>query len=524
MILKENEGVAGFVSMLRRRDIILWSKHGELRYKAPKGVLTDDDLVTLRQLRIQVVALLEREATVVGQGVSSANCRAPLSFTQLAHWNTYHLDDRTGIRQIASATRVLGRLDTAAFSSGIDCVIQRHAALRTRIVVVDGVPLQEVSDSGYGELELVDLAAFSAVARDIEVSRLIERAILEPVDVGGGALLSMRLLKLADREQVLIVAMEHMISDMISMDIFLRELFSVYMQIASGRSCSLPEVPASFPMYALRQRDGESSLLEKLKPYWTEHLMRCGRVRFPNQSDVQTADRPGWGTVPIRIGRDLRADLQRWSRIRKTTLAMSVFTAYVALVLRLCRVSQCLIQYQCDGRADSTLANAIGFFAMPLYLSVHIAEDDNFIDLLGKVTEEYCRAYENADFGYLSAQMPRPGFTCNTVFNWVPEARRCSPSSEETSANVAFSPIRFAHPISRVLEIDAEPYVFLVDEGEKVVGDLYFPNNRFSPQHMVRLGWSFIEMLGALLKQPTGCVNAVPLKQVEQLVGTVKVS
>ena len=142
---------ADVLGHLFAKGVRLWSEDGQLRYKAPKGALTAEDVEVLRASRSQLVALLEQAAVAEAVGATLEPRRrsecVPLAFSQLAHWHLLNLGERPSLRQIASATHIRGDLDADSLRASIASIIDRHEALRTRVVVVDGIPLQETRES-----------------------------------------------------------------------------------------------------------------------------------------------------------------------------------------------------------------------------------------------------------------------------------------------------------------------------------------------------------------------------------------
>lgn len=501
--------IADVVGSVREKGVRLWSENGQLHYRAPKGVLTDEEIEKLRLFRSQIVALLEMATGVATDERRTQShlpsVRAPLAFSQLAHWNLYQLSGRRAIRQIASATRLHGQINLNILRMSVAEVVRRHDALRTRIVVLDGLPMQEIYESSDCDLEVEDLTELSESFRDVEVQRRIERLILEPIDVALGPLFGVQILRIRDDEHVLIVAMEHMISDMFSMTILLRDIFTAYMQALRGEASSLPEITTQFADYAAWQRHAQNAWIENHGAYWNEHLKGCQRLRFPEHKGVQTTTRSGWAKVSLQVGRDLKAQLGEWCRLARTTLVMCIFTAYVALVLRWCNAPESVIQYQSNGRVNPDIENTIGYFASALYLRIALLEDDRFVDLLKRVAEEYCRAYEHADSSYMSAQVPRPEFTRNTVFNWIVAGSKIdSFGLDRLDHSVMCSPVPFEHPMLTLtnLENDFEPCIAFSETEDEIICDVYFPANRFSVDTMERFGRNFLMILGVLRSQP----------------------
>lgn len=513
---ESRDRLADVLESVRNKGVRLWSEHGQLRYKALKGALAKEEIEELRASRGQIVALLEK--TPDGETAEPRleprrliGC-VPLTFSQLAHWHSYQLSERRGLRMVASAVRLRGRLDVGALQKSVNEIFRRHDALRTRIVVCDGIPVQEIDESGDCEIKVDDLTTLSKNVREIEVQRLIDQLILEPIDVAVGPLSGIRLLRLCDDEHVLIVGLEHIISDGFSLNILFREIFIAYMQALRGRDFSLPAIPIQFADYAVWQRNAEKSWIEKNGAYWNEHLTGCRRLRFPDDKSLPTTNPLGWRTVRFQIGRDLKVKLREWCRLKQTTLVMSVFTAYVGLVLRWCDASDAVFQFQIDGRVSPEIENTIGYFASALPLRVELLEEDSFFDLMKRLTDEYCTAYEHADFSYLEAQVPRPEFTRNTCFNWLPQSPKFGLSVSGGFEDViTCSPVPFENPMQKSLERDTEPMIGFVDTDEEIGGVVVFPLNRFSVETMERFGRNLLVFLRALLRHPDGRVKDVLL-------------
>jgi hypothetical protein len=303
--------------------------------------------------------------------------------------------------------------------------------------------------------------------------------------------------------------MEHMISDAASIQIFLRDVFTMYAQSIEDRAISLPNVGVQFPDYAVWQRSSHQAWLEEHGAYWSGHYQGCSRVRFPVSESTPTQN--GWGCVPICIGKELRRQLVEWCHRRQITLVMAVFAAYAGLVLRWCAVPEAVIGYQSDGRATRRCAETIGYFACRLYLRICILEDDDFNDLLRNIVREYCDACEHNDVCYMESQQDPPGFTKNSYFNWVPQA-----SAPESTLGSLRIPLEtrlwpYVDPWPKRLDWDNEPMVLLYDTGEETRGGVYFPRKRFSVDCMEQFARNFLVFVHTLLKQPEGCVKDVGL-------------
>jgi hypothetical protein len=511
------KNAAGVLGQVRGKGARLWSQNGQLHYAAPKGALTQHDIAALRSSKDEIVVLLERAdvAAVRGQGPVPRQRvgPAPLAFSQLTHWNSNRLAERPTIRLIASATRVQGRLHLDALQDSIAEIIRQQEMLRARIVIRDGIPMQEVAHSSDYGLRVDRLQAGSDTSRECQLKESIARLITQPTDAGIGPLWDMRLLELGEDEHLLIIAMEHTVADMYSMSILLRDLFTAYGQATRGDVISLPPVSVQFPDHAGWQAGEHRPVVERHAAYWNERSAGCARLRFPSDPGSSRRSSAGMHTVPVRISANLRVRLHEWCRLRGTTPAMCICTAYVALVLRWCRTSECLVRYQSDGRISPDVENTIGFFASPLYLYIRLANSERFEDLLDRVTEEYCHGYERADLSYATAQIPRPEFTRSALFNWIPlgpKADRADISSHGSA--IVHSPVSFELPVEKGLDVDIDPAILLMDVGREIIGNIYFPLSRFCLQSMQAFARNFMAFVSMMLEEPEMHINSIRVR------------
>lgn len=512
-----SEDVIDVLESISNKGVRIWVEKGRLHYKAPKGALTQADIRKLRTFGFRIVAYL-CETTDSG-GVDSMQRsgarvrRAPLTFSQLARWHRFRLGECCSVRQIAAAMRLSGRLRVDALRQSLSDIVQRHDALRTRIVIVDGSPIQEIDDTRDCQLPIADLTRLSGGLREAEVQREIEKFIMEPIDVAVDLLFGVRLLKLNDDEHILMVAMEHSVSDLFSLNVLWRDLLSTYTSVVKGRPSALPRVPVQFADYAVWQRNTERLMIGRHGAFWNEQLAGC-RLTFPENKSEDSSTQRGWGSVPVRIDRNLKAELYKWCRVRQTTPVLAALTAYFGLVSRWCKTTQVMIECQSDGRVSPQLEEAIGLFASPIYLSIRLHENDSFVALKNRVTEEYCRAHEHADFSYMAAQMPPSVLTRVIAFNWIPQGTKSNCHELQGSEDaISCCPIAFEHPALRKLELDREPVLVLFDADEEVVGGVRFPLNRYSIDSMERFGRNFLVFIEALLGRAEECVSDIVLSQ-----------
>lgn len=512
-IAELGDNVFDLVGHLANIGVELRADGSQLTYRAPKGVLSEEDVAALRAFRDQIVALLGGHCG--GDAEAAAQLEAgvqlaPLSFSQLSHWNVYRLWERPSHTVPGIATRWRGKLDLDALRRTLGALVQRHGALRTRIVLRGRTPMQEVREAISHELVVDDLTKMEDHLRDAEVRRLIYKYTFDSIDVKSYPLFRFRLIKIQEEDHVLIMVMEHIITDGVSINILQTDLFSLYQDLSAGKTSSLPSVSMQFADYARSQRRAVQSWIGHHYPYWKQRLKGCRRVRFPG--DRNDKGRRGLEALPFRIGADLHNEARAWCRSARTTPVMCFFVAFVALVLRWCDVPESVILFQSDGRTGSA-ENTFGYLASPLYLRMALFDSDNYNDLLIRVIEEYCNAREHADASLLEAQLPLPGFSRNGRFNWLrqgPEESRLELHGSQGAIDV--SRWKFEDPGAPNFERDVEPQLGFVETSEDVLGFVIFRVDRFSVNLMERFSRNYVRFVEVLLRFPETNLKSIVLE------------
>jgi NRPS condensation-like uncharacterized protein len=176
---------------------------------------------------------------------------------------------------------IRGHLDSAALERALSELIRRHETLRTTFDMREGDPVQIISPAQPVELKIVDLRSLPEQHRRTEIQRQREAEFSAPYDLVQGPLVRFTLLRLSDRNQVLLVGMHHIVSDGWSMDVLRREVTVLYKAFRLSQPSPLPELSLQYSDYALWQRQqlsGEG--IGRQIAYWKKRLHGAERLEL----------------------------------------------------------------------------------------------------------------------------------------------------------------------------------------------------------------------------------------------------
>jgi hypothetical protein len=410
--------------------------------------------------------------------------------------------------------RISGHLNVDALKVAASGLLRRHAALRTRIKLIDGSPMQEVLGSCEQPLSFHDTGDPETSEARVDPEAAISGLIPYDIDICREPLFGMHLLALRDDEYILTIHMEHIISDGWSMGIVWKDLFDLYESAIGNEQTSPRKQPLQFADYAARQGDSGNPWLGIHRSHWQTHFNGCARVPFPVDRRLSLHDRSGWDVTRFQVPARVMVAVAEWSRRRCTTTVMAVFTAYVAFVLRWCDVSEMVVLFQTEGRSSPDAEEAVGYFAFPLYLRVGLAAGDDFLALKGRIVEEYVLASEHADHSWLESCGFGGDYVRNTRFNWLPDSREIVKVGRGLTGSVMPEVEDAVHRRSLMhLQRDTEPMMGIIARDGDIEGEWLYPKSRFSSETMTRFVEGFLRFLDILVAHPEKEVRSIPVNR-----------
>lgn len=325
---------------------------------------------------------------------------APLSFQQECVWSS------RGESIWIVPLRLSGVVETEILRRSLATLVGRHEAMRTKFVLVDGIPHQVCDPPGECRLELV--AQDCATEKEVmAVFRTFASKVRECwTAIPSGALFHVRLIRTGENNYVFFVAISFMIADMVSVDLLFKELWSVYGQLSRGTCPSLPHLPLQYSDFAAWQRASSQQQFTPYREYWLRRLSGAERIRFPVDSGVQSKQRFRFAAIPASLSEDLSFAVHALARRERTTAAMVMLSLFVGVASNWCRQKDFVIEFNVNGRRRSDLVNVIGRFIEFLPLRIQLNGNETFLELLSVVSQEFFTAYEHVEFANVARALP----------------------------------------------------------------------------------------------------------------------
>jgi acyl carrier protein len=333
----------------------------------------------------------------------------PLSFAQERLWFLGELDPGSVVYNIPTVLWLDGALDVAALRSGLEEVVRRHEALRTRFETIAGRPVQVIEPVTSVEMPFIDLS--TAPQREPEVMRLCREEARRPFDLGRELMLRARLFRLEPGRHALFLNLHHIAADAWSVGVLLRELGSLYEAFCQGRPSALGDLPIQYADFAVWQRDWlQGEVLEKQLGYWKTQLAGApALLELPTDRSRPARQSYRGATETAVFPSSLLKAVKALSQQEGASLFMTLLAAFQTLLSRYTGQEDITVGSPIAGRNRMELEELIGFFLNTLVLRGDLSGNPTFRELLRRIKEVTLGAYGHQDLPFEKLQPIMPG-------------------------------------------------------------------------------------------------------------------
>ncbi|HEX7837545.1 MAG TPA: amino acid adenylation domain-containing protein, partial [Kofleriaceae bacterium] len=317
-----------------------------------------------------------------------------LSFAQQRLWFLDQLTPGSAAYNISSAVRMRGPLDVDALERSFVEIVRRHAAVRTRIVTVDGEPRPVVVEDPTFAL------AVTEATNEAEIAQLAIAEARRPFELSAGEpLLRARLVRLAADHHVLLLTMHHIASDGWSLGVLVRDAAALYAAFTRGQPSPLPPLAVQYADYAAWQRGWlDGPVLERQLAYWRRQLADAPvALDLPTDHPRTAIPAHRGAQLPVALPPAVVAPLIALARREGATLYMALLAAFHALLARYTGQTDILVGSPIAGRRRLELEGLIGFFVNTLVMRGDVSGAPSFRALLGRTRRVALDAYAHQD-------------------------------------------------------------------------------------------------------------------------------
>ena len=343
-----------------------------------------------------------------------------LSFAQQRLWFLDQLLPNTPLYNIFSILHFPIQINKTVLHKSLHEIVRRQESLRTHFGMYKGEPVQIIEEEVFIPLPVIDISHLDKSKSGAELQKIVSQEVQKPFQLSTGPLIRTSLVKMGANDYFFLLSMHHIITDGWSMNIFFKELSTLYEDFSRGLPGSLPNLKIQYADYSVWQRQWlKGNKLQVQLDYWKEKLAGYSTHHIPTdypRSSVQTFN----GTLKnFAFSSFFSKALKDICQKEQVTMFMVLLAIFKILVFRMTGQRDILVGSPISGRTRTELEGIIGFFVNTLIFRTQIDQQDSFLDVLQKVKQSALEAYSHQDlpFEMLVEQLhPERNLSRNPLF------------------------------------------------------------------------------------------------------------
>jgi amino acid adenylation domain-containing protein len=478
--------------------------------------MTESDALLQQQLNLSPAkrALLEKlmrgqlKATTIPQRQQSDS--VSLSFAQERLWFIEQLTPNQPLYNEPSALRLRGTLNVTALVQSLNEIVRRHEVLRTTFNLVEEQPQQIIAPLLILEVPIVNLQSLPLQVQEDEVKRIATEEAQQPFNLKTGPLLRATLLQLDTQEYVLLLTIHHIICDLWSATVLMREIAALYSALSQHQSSPLPELSIQYADFAVWQRQwlvGE--VLEKQITYWQQQLDGAATLlELPTDKPRPTMMSYRGARQSVVLSQELTEKLKQLAQQESATLFMILLAAFQTWLYRYTQQEDILVGTTIAGRNREELESLIGFFVNTLVLRTNFSGNSSFQELLAQVREVALGAYAHQDLPFeqlVEKLHPQRNLSHTPLFQVMFQLQN-TPTSSLELPGLSLMPLKFDNETAK-FDLALE----MLDSEKGLIANLEYNTEIFYADTITRLLGHLQTLLIGIVANPQQRLSDLPL-------------
>ncbi|MGW8438187.1 non-ribosomal peptide synthetase [Nocardiopsis sp. NPDC055879] len=444
----------------------------------------------------------------------------PVTFAQQRLMIIEQLFPGTAAYHVPFALRLRGPMDREALLASIGHVMGRHESLRTVFTTIDGESAQVVLPESPLDVHEEDLTGTPEAGSEELLAARLGADARAPFAIDEG-LVRITLLRLAPEEHVLAVTMHHLVSDMWSCGIFVREIAEGYPAFLSGRSPRGPELPVQYVDYTAWQRENlTEEVIGDFLSFWRGELGGAPPVLdLPADRPRPPAQSFHGNMLPLSLSPEVSRRVRELSGELGATPYMTILAAFQAAIGLWARTRDVVVSTGVATRTAET-EDLIGCFINIVLFRTSLEGDPAFSELVGRVRRTVLAGFEHQDlpFDRLVEEIAPHRDLSHQPLTQVMFVMQNAPMPNPAVGNLEISAVHVPRNATQV-DLDLQMW----DAGDRYEGFFEYSTDMFDEGTIARLWAQFERLLAAAVEKPERRLSDLPLlspNEVETAVST----
>ncbi|MGF7533043.1 amino acid adenylation domain-containing protein [Bacillus mexicanus] len=391
-----------------------------------------------------------------------------------------------------------GKIDINRLQTAFQRLIQRHESLRTGFKMVRGEPVQVIKPQMEFSIE-----RYKAAPDEVEECF---RAFVRPFDLSQAPLLRAGLIELEQDRHIFMFDMHHIITDGVSMNIFVEELIQLY----DGKELAPLRIQyKDFTEWKHQKEQRER--IKKQETYW----LGVFHEELPSFELPKDFARP-----PVRsfdgkqhnftLDKTVVQGIKQLEDLTGSTAYMILFSAYSILLAKYSGRDDFVIGTPIAGRPYADLEPIIGMFVNTLAIRTAPMAEKTCMDYIKETKETMLEAYENQEYPF-EELVEKLGVKRDLSRNPLFDTMFVLQNTEQTDIEIDSLAVKSYEQTNTTAKFDLQ-LTFVMDKDE-IKGSFVYCTKLFKKKTISVLAEDYIMILSAILRNPSVLLKDIQLSE-----------
>jgi Condensation domain len=339
----------------------------------------------------QIIPVMRRVGSLLKAGTN--RLQYPCSLEQRRIWLLHQANPHHPALNLVVRWQPQRAVSIIELESALQTIIARHQVLRTLFIDMSGRIIQLVEPHVVFNVTAVDLTGIAQSQKLIE-SRNI--ALIEKntaFNLSMTPLLRVKYVHIDPDSSEILVTLHHIVCDVNSVEILLREINHACAALQEGRPHALPESPVKYGDFTTRQVEQLTHPVPQAElDYWKQELQNFKYFEIQPDYARPKILSANTDTLSLPLDNKLIDELALIGLQHGATLSMTIATVLLILLYRYTGETDITIGRQLSNRDNEGLKNLVGLIGSVLVIRNDLSGDPDFIALLARTRNKFCTA------------------------------------------------------------------------------------------------------------------------------------
>ncbi|MFT4928495.1 MAG: natural product biosynthesis luciferase-like monooxygenase protein, partial [Phenylobacterium sp.] len=443
-----------------------------------------------------------------------------LALNQQALWFLYQMAPQNPAYNLALPIVIKQAVNESQLNKVVHQLVERHPMLTSRFEV-DSAGNIQVSH-GDRDIDLLSIDV-PGLAPDV-LQQMVQGWVNKPFDLIDGNVMRMVLFNIADNQHILLFVTHHIISDLWSMQLLLRDFCQCYSAALKGKEAPLTPITARYEDFVHWQYHWIGSEAgQKARVYWLEQLANVPTVlNLP-------LDRPRPHLQTHHVASDkfvlpvpLSAQLADFAKAQGATLFVTLLSVFQLTMQHFSGQQDICTGVPASGRSKAEFADVMGYFVSPMAIRTVIDSSLSLIDVLNLTKRRVLGALPHQHFvlhGIMDQLCPVRDPSVNPLYQtWFQleqprQLEAAAPLLLGDEADIELDGLKLASYAIDEPGAKLDLALTLVDLGDQLSGRWVYNVDLFDLSTVQRIHTAFIAIAQALMTNPQQAVGELDLNR-----------